>query len=388
MANKVIMPKQGLQMTEGTIIKWLKKEGDQVKKDEPLFEMETDKLTITIDAADEGTLLKIVRGEGEAVPITQTIAVIGRPDEDISGLVQDPQTQAVPAGKPLQESVQPEAVQMPVQDGLRLQASPRAKMIAQDKGVDISKIKGSGPDGYIIEKDILAHVQYGPVASPLAKKIAQLEDVELQQLSGSGARGKIMRDDVLSAVRARRPKAENREEHVVPMSSMRKVIAQRMVESLRVHAQLTHAVRVDMTNAAELRETYKKEDKKISYNDIVLMAASRSLIDFPMMNACITEEGILMRGYVNLGMAVAIEGGLIVPNIKDADLMRLEEISKTARELAQKAKENKLTEEDFSGGTFTVSNLGCLGWMNLRRSSTPPNPASWQLARFRRRPLL
>ncbi|MEI6100539.1 MAG: dihydrolipoamide acetyltransferase family protein [Eubacteriales bacterium] len=361
MAEKVIMPKQGLQMTEGTIIKWLKQEGEACIEGEPLFEMETDKLTITMDAPASGTLIKIVRQEGETVPITELIAVIGQTGEDIAamlGIQNGPQQKADSAStSALTTSTVAETHSTDKGSGF---STPRARMRAQEKSIDIAGVRGTGPDSLVIERDVLAYDAKGIKATPLAKITAQIQNIDLQQVAGSGPHGKIMRDDI-SAFQARKTKAENRGERVIPISAMRKVIAQRMTESLRIHAQLTHVVRVDMTNATELREIYKKEEKKISYNDIVLMAASRALKDFPMMNACITDKGILMRDYVNLGLAVAVDNGLIVPNIKDADLMRLEEISGQARELAQKAKDNRLTEEDYTGGTFTVSNLGMFG---------------------------
>ena len=372
MAHKVIMPKQGLQMTEGTITKWLAKEGGRAVKDEPLFEMETDKLTITIDAPRTGVLLKIVRGEGETVPITRTIAVIGEEGEDISGLLEEEEVSAE-AGppeedKPVRASAKEVTGSGAAQEsaGGRVLISPRAKKLAQDKGADIACIRGSGPEGLIAEKDVLEYLAARPAATPLARKVAGSMGIDVANVAGTGARGKITKSDVLAAGsnaagRERQEKGSGRGERIIPMSGMRKVIAERMSESLRVHAQLTHCVRVDMTNAAKLREMYKEEEKKVSYNDIVLMAASRALRDFPMMNAVITEDGILMRDYVNLGVAVAVENGLIVPNIKDADLMRLEEIGMMAKELALRAKENRLTQEDYAGGTFTVSNLGMFG---------------------------
>ncbi len=351
-------------MTEGTIIRWLKREGEACTAGEPLFEMETDKLTITMDAPAVGTLLKIVRQEGETVPITELIAVIGEQGEDISGILLG---SGAPASPVMQAAPQTAGLQAPAA-GLNADArderqftTPRARMRAQEKGIDISAVPGTGPGGLVIERDVAAAKLDTARATPLAKKIAQLEDVDLRTLDGSGSHGKIMREDILTAMRARQAKAAARGERIVPMSGMRKVIAQRMTESLRAHAQLTHAVRVDMTNASDLRAIYKKEDKSVSYNDIVLMAASRALMDFPTMNAAITENGILMRDYVNLGVAVAVENGLVVPNIKDADLMRLEEIGSMAKELARKAKENRLTGEETGNGTFTVSNLGMYG---------------------------
>ena len=382
MAEKVIMPKQGLQMTEGTITNWIVQEGGACTEGEPLFEMETDKLTITMDSPATGTLLKIVHGDGDVVPITNIIGVIGEPGEDISlilaeaaaeGGAADSAADTVPApavavsAAPTAPGAQAVQASVPVSAGGRIFSTPRARMRADEKGIAVQEVPPTGPEKLIIERDVLNYQpQTAPKASPLAKKVAELENVALDEASGTGARGKIMKDDIMAVVAKRAAaKAEGgasaRGTHLIPLTRMRKIIAQRMLDSLHNEAQLTHAVRVDMTNAAALRAAYKKQDKKISYNDIVLYAASRALVDFPMMNSFYTDEGIEMHDYVNLGMAVDIGTGLVVPNLKNADLMTLSEISTVSRELAAQAKNNTLGTDAIQGGTFTVSNLGMFG---------------------------
>lgn len=393
MAEKVIMPKQGLQMTEGTITAWLVEEGGVCKEGEPLFEMETDKLTITMDAPASGTLLKIICGVDSVVPITHTIAVIGEPGEDISEILSEAVAQN-PSSAADNSSAKPEApaaVQAaPVapaakeEQGERKFFTPRAQMRAEEKAVNVLDVPASGPDNLVIERDVLAYEPAPLVkATPLAKKIAEIENVDLSEVKGTGSHGKIVKNDILSAVAARIAAAQavkakedgasvGRSKRIVPMTKMRKIIAERMVSSLQTEAQLQHVVRCDMTNAAALREVYKKKNKKISYNDIVLYATSRALMDFPMMNASITDEGIEMHDYVNLGMAVAIDTGLVVPNIKDADMMHIDEIGVVAKELADKAKNNTLGLAEMSGGTFTVSNLGMFGLDQFTAIINPP----------------
>ena len=392
MATKVIMPKQGLQMTEGTIIKWLVPEGGACKEGEPLFEMETDKLTITMDAPGTGKLLKIVRGEGETVEITKLIGVIGEDGEDISAILAEeggapaaapaaPAAAAAPAA-PAAPTAAPAAAPVARKEGERIFITPRARMKAEEKGYDIAMIPGSGPEGVIIERDVLAFVPVtAPKATPLAKKIAAIEEVDLAEVKGTGAHGKITKNDILAAAaeRASRKAAKaagielpKRGEHLVKATGMRKAVAKNMKISQNTNAQTTHQVKVDMTNAVQLRNQFKAAGKKVSYNDIVLRATARALTEFPMMNAQWTDEGILVKEYVNLGVAVALEEGLIVPNIKDADMMSLEELSAMAKELATKAKENKLTMDEYSGGTFTVSNLGMFGLDNFVAIINPP----------------
>ena len=405
MAEKVIMPKQGLQMTEGTILSWLVKEGETCEEGKPLFEMETDKLTITMDAPASGTLLKIVRGEGEVVPITELIGVIGNPGEDISDLL----TNAAPAAAAVTISADTAApavqaapaanAAMQVQAaGGRKFSTPRARMRAGEKSFDINEIPGSGPDGLVIERDVLGFVpaQTESVikATPLAKKVAEIEGVELKEVTGTGSHGKIMRDDIMAAVAARAELAAAaqgvaaRGTRTEPMSRMRKIIADRMVSNLNTQAQAQHLVAVDMTNAAALRAAYKKKDIKVSYNDIVMYAVSRALMEFPVMNASIDGDNIVYHDYVNLGMAVAVDQGLVVPNLKNADLMRLTEIGAMCKDLAGKARDNKLSLDDMSGGTFTVSILGMFGLDSFRAIINAPESGILALGAIKKTPVV
>ena len=179
-----------------------------------------------------------------------------------------------------------------------------------------------------------------------------------------------------------------RGEHLVKATGMRKAVARNMKASQNANAQTTHHVECDMTNAASMRETYKSVGKKVSYNDIVLRAVARALTEFPMMNASWTDEGILVKEYVNLGVAVALDEGLIVPNIKDADCMSIEEISAMAKELATKAKEGKLTMEEYNGGTFTVSNLGMFGLNDFVAIINPPEAGIIAVGKMEKKPVV
>jgi pyruvate dehydrogenase E2 component (dihydrolipoamide acetyltransferase) len=399
MAKKVIMPKQGLQMTEGTITSWLVRENGQVVKDEPLFEMETDKLTITIDAPESGTLLKILQGEGETVPITETIAIIGEAGEDYSDLLNEQpasknsQTDAsaqrqteksaaapesvsevFPEAAPSEPSAQSETA-APSEHTARIFITPRARTLAQQKSIDYSKITGSGPDGLIIEKDVMQRCEQKIRATPLARKVAGSCNIELDTIKGTGTQGKITRSDVARAAAQRSEQngqADTPLETRVPFSPMRRIIAQRMLESQRTAAQAAHRVRVDMTEAANLREAFKGEGKKISYNDIAALAVCRALTEFPIMNSEVRDDSIIMKHYVNLGIAVALEDGLVVPVIRNAHRMSIEEIGAATRQLAEKAKSRLLQPEDYSGGSFTISNLGMYGLDSFTAVLNPP----------------
>ena len=410
MAEKVIMPKQGLQMTEGTILSWLVKEGEACEEGKPLFEMETDKLTITMDAPATGTLLKIVHGEGDEVPITHIIAVIGEPGEDISAILAEaaaeggpapaaapepaaaPAAPAAPAAAPAPAA--PAAAATPTQASKgKKPFTPRAKMRADEKDFDIAVIPGSGPEGLVIERDVLGYVpaDVAPKATPLAKKVAEVEGVDLSEATGTGSHGKITKADIMAAVAARAAAVTGGAERgtrVEPMTRMRKVIAQRMVDNLQTEAQAQHLISVDMTNAASLRAAYKKKDIKVSYNDIALYAVSRALMEFPIMNAAIEGDNIVYHDYVNLGMAVAVDAGLVVPNLKNADLMRLTEIGALSRELAGQARDNKLSLDDMSGGTFTISNLGMFGIDSFTAIINAPESGILALGAIKKTPVV
>jgi pyruvate dehydrogenase E2 component (dihydrolipoamide acetyltransferase) len=340
MATKIIMPKQGLQMTEGYISKWLKQEGDAVALGEPLFEMETDKLAITIDAAAEGTLLKILRPAGETVPIAEAIAYVGQPGEAITI----------------------EAAQKPssAAQGNDAFATPRAKWRAEESNIDYTQIPGSGPEGLVIERDILAAAPQK--ASPLARKLSKLHDVPLAGIAGAGFHGKIMAEDVRSVMAAASRGPEDAPQDVaVPMDNMRRLIAERMMESLHGMAQATHRIEVDMDACARLRTELKALDVKIGYNDLVIRCTAQALREHPAMNAAMGEGRIVRRGAIHIGMAVATDRGLLVPVIPHADRMPLQALAGFARDLGERAREGRIRPDELTGGTFTVSNLGMYG---------------------------
>ena len=369
MARPIIFPKQGLQMTEGTITRWLKREGEFVRRGEPLFEMETDKLTIAIDAAEEGALLKILRPAGDVVPVAEAIAYVGEPGEEIP---------AAPAPSP---AGTPPAAPPPAPG--RTPVTPRARMRAGELGVAAEALAGSGPDGLVIERDVLAAAEIK--ATPLARAEARLAGVELDGLAGSGARGKVVAADVrAAAARA----GEQRRETVVPLAGARGVIARRMKESLSEMAQANHRMQVDMTQACLAREQLAALGRKVSYNDLALLCAARALAEFPQINASLSDQRIVQKHYVNVGMAVAAEGGLLVPVIRDADRMTLLEIARAAADLGARAKAGSLLPGECSGGTFTVTNLGMFGVDSFTAIVNPPEAAILAVGAVKKQPVV
>mgnify|MGYP002544309521 CR=1 FL=1 len=377
MAEKIIMPKQGLQMTEGTITKWLVKEGDKVEIGQPLFEMETDKNTIQIDSTAAGEVLKLVAKEDETVPITETIAIVGKKGEDFADLLpKKEEKKPEPAPAPAAPAPAPAAKAAPAApaaddvtpialEGGRIFVTPRAKMTAERKNLDYKTVKGTGPSGLIIERDILAAAAVK--ASPVAKAIAARKGVSVTTVTGTGENGKIVKHDILSG-----DANLAREDKVIPISGMRKVIADNMMNSVQSMAHAYHKVAVDMSQAKLIRAAFKKAEKKVSFNDIIIMALGRALQEHPRMNALVEDGKITEKGSVNIGIAVAVDNGLIVPTVRDVQNMTLGEIHDESARLIAKTKAGGLKKEDYSGGTFTVSNLGMFGIDEFTAIVNPP----------------
>ena len=400
MATIVIMPKQGLMMEEGAITSWLKKEGEAVTAGEPLFEMETDKLTITMDAEASGTLLKILHPEGDVVPITQPIAVLGEPGEDISGLLGGgaaPAQAAAPAeAAPAPAAEAPAAPAVERAPGERVFSSPRARLRAEENGVDIAAVPGSGPDGLVIERDVNAYMANKPAVTPLAANIAKAQGVDLSGVTGSGSNGKIKVFDLPGGSPAAAPAAQespaavqqSRGTHTEKMSGMRKAISRNMLASKETNAQTNHRIKVDMTAAIALRKQYKDLGIKVSYNDIIVRACAKALADMPIVNASVEGDSILYHDYVNVGTAVSVPGGLIVPVIKDADIIGLSGIAARSAALIEKAREGRLTDADYHGGTFTVSSLGMFDLDDFVAIINPPESAILAVGKIAKTPVV
>ena len=402
MASVIIMPKQGLLMEEGTITKWLAKEGEQTTEGAPLFEMETDKLTITMDSTATGTVLKILHPEGDTVPITQPIAIVGEPGEDISGLLGDaPAATPRAAEKPRASAAEPAPAAAPVPavehaPGERVFSSPRARLRAEENGVDIAAVSGSGPDGLVVERDVQNYIANQPTVTPLAANQARIQGIDLSGLTGTGPNGKITTEDlhIASAAVEPAPAAEpipgqlTRGTRTEAMSGMRKAISRNMLTSKSTNAQTNHRMVVDMTAAVALRRQYKALGIKISYNDIIVRACAKALQDFPIVNASVDGSDIVYHDYVNIGTAVSVPGGLIVPVIRDADIIGLTGIAAKSAELIEKAREGRLTEADYHGGTFTVSSLGMFDLDDFVAIINPPESAILAVGKIAKTPVV
>jgi pyruvate dehydrogenase E2 component (dihydrolipoamide acetyltransferase) len=372
------MPKTGMAMEEGSIVEWKVKEGDRVGKGDIVAIIETDKSTMELESDYDGVILAILYEAGDTVPVTKTIAWIGKEGEAVPaeanktaeyaelsrGNTEETKTSAVP--------------------GTKILATPAARSLAKEKGVALDAVPPSGKSGEVRRADVEKFSGASVSATPLAKKIAANEGINLSGIQGTGARGKIVSADVISSAdaAAAQPRAgmvfAAPEDRRVPLTNIQKITGKRMLESRQTIPEVTENTRADVTKMlalrAELNAQYAaaKIDAKVTVNDFVLAAVVKSLVKFPRMNAVFAGAELIYKGSVNLGFAAATERGLLVPVIRNAQFCNLRELSAEAQRLAAKAREGKLSPDELSGGTFTVSNVGMYGITSFTPIINPP----------------
>ena len=359
MATEVLLPQWGMEMQDGTIVKWLKKEGDTVEEGEPLVEVETAKLETEMESIASGVVAHILVPEGATVPIRTTLAIIASPGEDVPRPAGVTPPVAAPAAA--QPPVSPAAA--PGQPAA--QVVPAARRLAQQQGIDLAQIQGTGPGGRILIEDVQKAVDQ-PAATPpervavqvvpAARRLAQQHGIDLARVTGTGPRGRIIIQDVEKAVDALAAPAAQ----VLPISGIRQTIASRMLESTLSMAQVTLTTEADVTDAMRLREGLSRqlEGSGLSPLHLVVKATARALREHPRMNAIQKEHEIELAQEVNIGVAVSLPDGLIVPTIRRADEKSLGQLAGEARELADRAREGKASYDEVTGGTFSITNLG------------------------------
>ena len=359
MGQLLVMPKLGLTMTEGTIVEWFKKEGEEVKKGEKLFAVETSKLTNEVEAPASGVLRKIIHKDGK-LAVLEPVGILAGADEDISDLLKKAgSSENLEAEKKVEKQEKPKIEKEEEKNtGKRIKASPKAKRLAKELGVDLSNVEGTGPGGAISIEDV---ENYQPEeetkvkTSPTAEKVAENLGVDINKIEKSE---RIMKDDVVGyknfeMLKEMADPVETREK----MTNMRSVISERMSQSQETSAAVHYNLSVDTREMKRLRDKLKPI-KKITYTDIIVKIVSRVLLEFPILNSSVDGDEIIKRNYTNIGVAVALDEGLIVPVVKYANIKGLKTISDDIKELADKARSNTLQPDEMTGGTFTVSNLG------------------------------
>jgi pyruvate dehydrogenase E2 component (dihydrolipoamide acetyltransferase) len=350
----VTMPKWGLTMKQGKIAKWLKKEGDVVQQGEDLFEVETEKITNIVEAPASGILFQIVVPEGMIVPVGTNVALIALPGEQPERVEGMKIGEGIEAASPRSGVSAKERREKP-QEKTFVLATPAARRLAKEWEIDLSRVPATGPGGRVTESDVSKYHEEGPPApkiTPLAKEMARQAGLDVSSLVGTGEGGKITKEDVERALKLR----------PIPFTGMRKAIAENMHASLHHTAQLTLFSEVDVTETVKFLDRVREEHRadetvRLSYNDVIILITSRVLERFPSMNSALVGEEILLHDAVNMGIAVGLPEGLIVPVLHDANKKGLLQIAREARELARKAREQTLTVDDVTGGTFTITNL-------------------------------
>lgn len=329
------MPRLSLAMKEGTVIQWFKKEGDTVKKGEPLVEVLSEKATYEVEAPASGVLRKILAEEGMDVPVAGTLGLITAPDEELPEI----EVAKAPPAVEAEEAVAVPERKVKERIERRIIASPAAKRLAREHGIDLTQIRGSGPDGRIVEEDV-----------------------------------RRLTEEMKIMPRVR---------EVIPLTGIRKTAAERVSLSARTAPQSTITMEVDMSNAAELRGRVG-----VSYTDMLVKAVAKALTEHPIINSTLEKGQIKIFSDINIGVAVATEMGLIVPVIRDANEKSLTEISSTSKELVEKAKQSKLAKEELTGGTFTITNLGMYGVDVFTPIINPPETAILGVGRVAEKPVV
>lgn len=370
MPIKILMPALSPTMTEGNLAKWLKKAGDTIEAGDVIAEIETDKATMEMEAVDEGVLGKIVVPEGtNAVKVNSVIAILleeGETEQDIKQETEDKQEK-----EPKQETSSQKTEEVP--------EKPDQPEEAPIKNTDTpQKMSATAQSDKIF-------------ASPLAKKIAANKGIDLTNIKGSGPRGRIVKNDVLN-IDTKQIARIAEEYKSVPNSNVRKIIAERLLESKNTVPHFYLSIECIMDNLIDTREvinsTFEDKQQKISINDFIVLASAKALQDVPEANATWTEDAILYYNNVDVAIAVAIEGGLITPIIRNANQQNIMQLAANTKSLIAKARGNSLQPEEFQGGGFTISNLGMYGIKNFSAIINPPQSCILAVGESSKRPII
>ncbi len=364
---KVTLAKLSPTMEEGTIVAWHKREGETVKVGDVLAEIETDKANMELEALGAGVLRRILTPAGTKAPVGALIGVVGEPDEDIEAVLREAQTStpAAPAVAPPSTSsvtspVAAPSTPAPTTTAGRVKASPLARAMAAVRNIPLGTIPGSGPGGRVIKRDVEGYATRATSLAPVMPTVAPSP--------------------------ATRPSGAVTE---VPLSAMRRTIARRLSESFFSAPHFFVTLEIDMGPAVTLREQLARAGApKVSFNDLVVKACARALVAVPAVNARWAEDKILLLGDVHLGIAVALPDGLVTPVVRNADRKPLLELAAEIRDLAARARERRLQPEDYTGSTFTVSNLGMLGVTQFTAIINPPESAILAVGAVRRVPVV
>ncbi len=413
MATSMVMPQMGYDMHEGKVVRWLKKEGEEVVRGEVIAEIETDKATVEYEAYTGGVMAKIVASEGAIIPVGGLIAVLTAPGETIpEDILTDadldaPAEVAAPAAA---EAPGPAAAAAPGASGGEggVRVSPLARRLAKERGVDISSITGTGPGGRITEADIPEQVASAPAAlaaatgdikaSPLAKRLARERGIDLATLTGTGPGGRITEADVpehiapaAAPVSSETATSTRLTSENVELSRMRQTIARVTVDSWQAAPHFYVSVDIDMTKAMSFRQDVNDEldaESRVSVNDLIIKSSAIAIGRHPKFNSFFRGDHLQMNVSINVGIAVALESGLIVPGINGCEAKSLLEIAAASRDLVARANRGSLRNEEYSGTTFSVSNMGMFDIESFTAIIYPPHAAILAVGTVKEQPVV
>ena len=417
LATSIVMPQLGYDMREGTVVRWVKQEGDEVVANEVIAEIETDKAVVEFKPTTGGVLRRIVASEGEAIPVGNLIAVIGDADEALPDDLGAPTTTAsAPASAPEPAEPAPASAAVASAPAGEVRASPIARRLARERGVDLAAITGSGPGGRIVEADVLAAADSARVAadagrvlaSPLARRLARKQGIDLAAVPGTGPGGRVVEADINAAVAARAAApaapepALDAEPSTAPapaltegaeradLSRMRLAVARVTSDSKREAPHFYVAADIDMTAAMALRRDVNDElpsSSRVSVNDLIVKASALAIGKHPKFNSFFRGDHLQMNPSINVGIAIALESGLIVPGIPECENRSLAQIAAASRDLIDRANNGTLQAEEYTGTTYSVSNLGMFDVDSFTAIIFPPHAAILAVGAVKEQPV-
>jgi len=411
LATSIVMPQMGYDMHEGKVVRWLKKEGEEVTRGEVIAEIETDKATVEYEAYTGGVMAKIVAEEGVAIPVGGLIAVMTAPGEAIPEDILTDAAIASAADSPAPAAAAVEAPEAPIPaaaapaDTEEIRASPLARRLARERGFDLAIITGTGPGGRITEADIpeqgaaaapaaLASFNGYIKASPLAKRLARERGIDLATLTGTGPGGRVIEVDVpehAAPAAAGSAAPATLVSDNVELSRMRQAIARVTSDSKRDAPHFYVAVDVDMTKAMSFRRDLNDEldaENRVSVNDLIVKASAIAIGRHPKFNSFFRDDHLQMNAAINVGIAIALESGLIVPGINGCERKSLVEIAAASRDLVSRANSGTLRNDEYSGTTFSVSNLGAFDIESFTAIIFPPHAAILAVGTVKEQPVV
>lgn len=399
MATNIVMPQMGYDMREGTVVKWHKAEGDEVARGDVLADIETDKATVEFEAYTSGVIGRIVAQEGQVVPVGELIAIITKPGEaipdvqDVGPVTATSEPLAVVEVSALSDDTSTNRIESR-NTTLEVRASPIARRLADENHVDLTLVTGTGPSGRIVEKDVLEYtsvlsssvqISDWTLASPIARRLARERGLNIGEISGSGPAGRVVEKDIINYQSSSTGRSNR-----VELSRMRQAIAKVTLDSKRDAPHFYITAEIDMTKAMSFRDDLNEaaSDVRVSVNDLVIKASALTLQNHEKFNASFQGDYLLLHSDINIGIAIALDSGLIVPGINNCESKTLLEIAAASKDLIERSHSGNLSNSEYSETTFSISNLGMFDVESFSAIIFPPHAAVVAVGSVKEQPVV